>query len=369
VDALPDANVEQLLQDLHSSDYATRRGAIEQLGKLPSSNYEILSALITTMNSGGSFQIVKALGVCLASSAHSKLLGEFSFASKDADSGEYNPPTSASERIIYDYVHKKQSDSRINHDKALAGGTPSLISNAPAPNPSAEELGSMLPAELDAHNKTYNPPESDQAREEYNLLYYSTRNKIASQEAVRRAQQQSILDQEVVRQRRQQNVLDQEAASQRQQQSAHRPVPLQPGMLTCRECGFANIPDRRICKNCGASLYATLEHSPRSPVSSTLSSSSSAVSASVTPLPIEERRTILDREVARYVSAGYILISRTDNTAQLVSETSPNGCLLIGLFLLGIVPGLIYMMISKRTESLYIEVDDFGHLNHTSMRK
>jgi len=204
MNTLPDSNVEQLLQGLQSSDYATRRNAIEQLGKLPFSNYEIVSALLTALHSAKSVQIVKAIGVCLSASPHQKILEEFAFAASDAASSVYNPSVSASERIIYDYVHKKHS-GKIPLDPP-AESTPSLVPDASTPEQDIDDGSVAYQAKQDAKNKTYNPPESEQARKEYDLAYYTTRNEIATRDLSKQIQQQRIHDQEAAKRIQQQRI-------------------------------------------------------------------------------------------------------------------------------------------------------------------
>ncbi len=85
-------------------------------------------------------------------------------------------------------------------------------------------------------------------------------------------------------------------------------------------------------------------------------------------LTIAERRAILDQEVASYAQQGYLVLSRSDTTAQLV-KPKRFSCLwafvwlLVTIFLLGI--GMIIYWIwhaSKKNKGLYLEVDLYGNV-------
>jgi hypothetical protein len=119
-------------------------------------------------------------------------------------------------------------------------------------------------------------------------------------------------------------------------------------MIACPHCGFLNIEERTSCKSCGKDL-----HAQATPISSA-------------PLEINARTVILDEEIARQVGAGWRLQVRTETTAQLVRETSDvNGCIVILLFFLAIVPGILYMMLAKKTESMFIQIDPYGRILRT----
>ena len=77
---------------------------------------------------------------------------------------------------------------------------------------------------------------------------------------------------------------------------------------------------------------------------------------------IDQRRAVLQREIARYVGDGFHVVSQTDTTAQLVKPKSFS-CLLavlgLLLFVLGLVIYLIYFA-SRKDKTVYLEVDANG---------
>jgi hypothetical protein len=79
---------------------------------------------------------------------------------------------------------------------------------------------------------------------------------------------------------------------------------------------------------------------------------------------VEERKATLEKDIARHVSHGWRVQSRTETTCQLIKDNKLNGCLIVILFLLFIVPGVIYLANFKRTASLYIEIDQNGEIKY-----
>ena len=78
----------------------------------------------------------------------------------------------------------------------------------------------------------------------------------------------------------------------------------------------------------------------------------------------EERNAILEKDISRQVSHGWRVLSRTDTTCQLVKDKKANGCLAVILLLLFIIPGIIYLVMSNGTKSLYIDVNAEGEINY-----
>lgn len=79
---------------------------------------------------------------------------------------------------------------------------------------------------------------------------------------------------------------------------------------------------------------------------------------------VDERKVILEKDIFRHVSHGWRLQTRTDTTCQLVKENRLNGCLVIILFMLFIIPAVIYLANFKKTASLYIEIDQDGEAKY-----
>jgi len=82
-------------------------------------------------------------------------------------------------------------------------------------------------------------------------------------------------------------------------------------------------------------------------------------------LSLEERKNILDREISKYTKQGWRVVSRTDTSAQLVRDKGASClvALILALFLL--VPAVLYLLLYKGTEGLYIEVDEDGNIRVT----
>lgn len=82
------------------------------------------------------------------------------------------------------------------------------------------------------------------------------------------------------------------------------------------------------------------------------------------PLPIEQRRVILQREVERLVKRGYRVTSQTDTTAQLVKPKRFSLFWAIFWFCFLIVGLIGYLLFyaAARDEQVYIVVDDYGRV-------
>ena len=82
-------------------------------------------------------------------------------------------------------------------------------------------------------------------------------------------------------------------------------------------------------------------------------------------LPIEERRKILDQEVNKYITQGWHMVSRTDTAVQLSRDKRASCLLAMLLAIFFILPALLYLLLYRGTENLYIEVDDYGRITAT----
>jgi hypothetical protein len=109
-------------------------------------------------------------------------------------------------------------------------------------------------------------------------------------------------------------------------------------MMACPHCGFPNTVDRTICKSCRQDLRTE------------------AAPVSETPLPPTELARMLEAEIVRQQAAGWRLQTRTETS-------NTNGCLLIFLLCLAIIPGILYAVFAKRTSSMYISIDAYGRIN------
>lgn len=84
-------------------------------------------------------------------------------------------------------------------------------------------------------------------------------------------------------------------------------------------------------------------------------------------LSLEERRAVLDREVARYVKRGFRVESRTDTTAQLVKPKKFSLFWAVVWFLCAVFPFIVYLLwyAAKRDEQVYLQVDERGRVERT----
>ena len=79
---------------------------------------------------------------------------------------------------------------------------------------------------------------------------------------------------------------------------------------------------------------------------------------------IEERKSILDKEIFKLVNHGWRLSRRSDTKCLLTKKRKPNGCLLIFLLLLFIVPGIVYLLLYKGESTLHVEITKEGDINY-----
>lgn len=79
---------------------------------------------------------------------------------------------------------------------------------------------------------------------------------------------------------------------------------------------------------------------------------------------IEERRSILDKDIFKHVNHGWRVATRSDTKCLLVKDKKIKGCLLFFLLLLFIVPGIIYLFIYKGRNTLKIEVTQEGNIKY-----
>lgn len=84
---------------------------------------------------------------------------------------------------------------------------------------------------------------------------------------------------------------------------------------------------------------------------------------------INAATAILDREIMRWVKRGARIQNRTDRQAQLVMPAKGKSLLLvIVLLVLGVVPGVIYLIWPRKDTVITLTLDASGKL-HTLKRK
>jgi len=83
-------------------------------------------------------------------------------------------------------------------------------------------------------------------------------------------------------------------------------------------------------------------------------------------LPMEEREKILEAEISKYVKLGWRVANRANTSAQLVRDKKASCIVALVLALFLIVPAVLYLLLYRGTESLYIEVDEKGVVRTTT---
>ena len=79
------------------------------------------------------------------------------------------------------------------------------------------------------------------------------------------------------------------------------------------------------------------------------------------PISLEAQKNILQQAIESRVKQGYIVVSQTDTTAQLTKKRGFSCFLFTILLILGIIPGIIYLLVRK-DKSIYITVDEYGRI-------
>ena len=72
---------------------------------------------------------------------------------------------------------------------------------------------------------------------------------------------------------------------------------------------------------------------------------------------LEKREEILNKEIRKYAGKGWRVTFRTSTTAQLAKDKKPACLPTLLLLSLGVIPGLLYMIALKGSDSLYLDVD------------
>lgn len=82
-------------------------------------------------------------------------------------------------------------------------------------------------------------------------------------------------------------------------------------------------------------------------------------------LSMEQRKAILQRTIADYVSRGFQVVNQTDTSAQLLKKKTFSCLYSILWFLLFGIGLIIYLLYyaAKRDELLYISVDERGRVS------
>lgn len=77
---------------------------------------------------------------------------------------------------------------------------------------------------------------------------------------------------------------------------------------------------------------------------------------------LDERKAILEAEIIKQQKKGWQIVSRSETGCQLLMNKRPETCLIIALLLLFIIPAIIYLIVSKKTTTVYVEVNEEGEI-------
>jgi hypothetical protein len=81
----------------------------------------------------------------------------------------------------------------------------------------------------------------------------------------------------------------------------------------------------------------------------------------------EERKAILENEVAKQLRKGWRISSKTETGCQLLIDKKRDTVTVVVLFLFFILPGIFYLLLTMgRTQSVYIEVTEDGEIRYSS---
>jgi excisionase family DNA binding protein len=79
----------------------------------------------------------------------------------------------------------------------------------------------------------------------------------------------------------------------------------------------------------------------------------------------DERIAILDNEIIKQQKKGWQIANRTDLTCQLIMEKKPEIIVVVILFLLFVIPGLLYLILMKGSITVYVEINEEGEIKYS----
>lgn len=116
----------------------------------------------------------------------------------------------------------------------------------------------------------------------------------------------------------------------------------------CPHCGFTVTAGRTICKSCGKSILEPTVTKP--------------ASLSTEPLSTEQRRAILQDELVKQATLGWRVVAQSDFTAQIEQETPINVLIALILLVLGLLPGILYILFGKGKRGMFLSIDEYGQI-------
>lgn len=89
------------------------------------------------------------------------------------------------------------------------------------------------------------------------------------------------------------------------------------------------------------------------------------VPVSTVPISAEQRKDILEQNIAYFAQQGWRVSNRTDTTAQLQKTQQASCIVALLLAFLMILPGLLYLIFYRGTSNLYLTVNQYGKVDVT----
>ena len=71
---------------------------------------------------------------------------------------------------------------------------------------------------------------------------------------------------------------------------------------------------------------------------------------------------ILEKEVGKYARQGWRIVSRTDTSAQMTRDKTASCLLALILAIFFVLPAILYLLLYRGSENLYLEVDERGKI-------
>jgi hypothetical protein len=81
---------------------------------------------------------------------------------------------------------------------------------------------------------------------------------------------------------------------------------------------------------------------------------------------VEERRSILAKDIFKHVNHGWRVITRSDTKCLLERDRMIKGSVFVLLFLLFVIPAIVYLFLPKGRSRLLIEVTDEGNIRYNA---
>jgi excisionase family DNA binding protein len=79
----------------------------------------------------------------------------------------------------------------------------------------------------------------------------------------------------------------------------------------------------------------------------------------------DERKAILDNEIIKQQKKGWQIANRTDLTCQFIMGKKPEIIVVVILFLLFVIPGLLYLILMKGSITVYVEINEEGEIKYS----